>query len=639
MNAPPSPAQTLPIQTVLIVDDSAVDRAIFHRYLTHRIEQPYRVIEVDSAESGLAVLADSAVDSPAIDLVLLDYSLPGMDGLAFLQQMQASEQALSTLPPVLMLTGQGDERIAAQAIKAGAQDYIVKQQRMEGVLRLAVRTALREAALQRRVKVYQAQQVLVQDIVLRIRQSLDAKAVLAQAALETRRLLGCDRVILYRFFPDGSGIVEVESVEPPWTAIKGQIIEDSCFKNGWFDKYLLGQTTAVENIHTDEIADCHRALLAQFEVQANLVVPIVMTAVSNESMSVEQTSADNREIWGLLIAHQCEAPRQWKESEVQLLKQICDQLAIALQQSALYQQLQSANQRLESEVEARTAQLKQANAQLMDTNQALQTSNRDLEQFAYIASHDLREPLRKIRSFAELLAKRYQGEIDETGDRYINYITDGAVRMQRLINDLLAYSRIGRRDLDRVSTPLDKSLSQALETLSEQIVQTQAVIHVQPLPTLSIDAMQIEQLFQNLVENALKYSSDEPPEIKISAIPLKDEWKILIQDNGIGINPEFRDRIFTIFQRLHAKSEYSGTGIGLAICQKIVERHGGKIGVEPSGEGDTSEEGDTSGEGDPSEESAASVTAAQGSTFWFTLPANTVTVADAVADTVATAVA
>ncbi|MFK8182682.1 MAG: ATP-binding protein [Phormidesmis sp.] len=640
--------QPSPSATLLIIDDSAEDRAAFRRYLTDTNEQPYQILESASAEEGLTCLGQHHVD-----LILLDYGLPGINGLEFLQHLQnqsaeqaagqdseqAPERAITTLPLVLMLTGQGDERIAAQTIKAGAQDYIVKQQRMDSVLKLAVRTALREAALQAQVRDYQAQQALVQDVVLRIRQSLDVRTILTEASLEVRKLLACDRVILYRFLPNGMGIVEVESVIPPWKAMRGEVIADSCFKNGWIDQFLTGKTTAIENIHTSTLAPYHIKLLSRFQVQANLVVPIVMSTpfvgdfhqpdtnersqetapktsdeakdktdlartdsrpISTEPVAGDRSEPDpfqvnNKTLWGLLIAHQCTAPRQWKTQEIQLLQQLCNQLAIALQQSALYEQLKLANQKLEHQVEARTAQLQQANQQLLEVNQSLQASNRDLEQFAYIASHDLREPLRKIKSFAELLAKRYQGELDETGDRYINYVTNGAVRMQRLINDLLAYSRLGRTELTRVKTDLNQSLDQAIDTLNDRIVQKQAVIQAEPLPNLAVDALQIEQLFFNLIENALKYSSDDLPKIKINAVQSEAEWTFFVQDNGIGIAPEFYERIFTIFQRLHSKSEYSGTGIGLAICQKIIERHGGKIGLKSI----------------PGE----------GTTFWFTLPA------------------
>ncbi|MEM9088355.1 MAG: ATP-binding protein [Cyanobacteria bacterium P01_F01_bin.53] len=596
--------------TVLIVDDSASDRAVFRRYLTKNGDLSYQLLEVESAEEGLSLLEHTAVD-----LILLDYGLPGLDGLAFLQRLK---ECTGLHIPVLMLTGQGDESVAAQSIKAGAQDYIVKQRQMGDVLRLAVRNALREAALQRQVSRYQGQQSLIQDIVLRIRQSLDSQAVLTRAADEVRSFLGCDRVIFYRFLPTHSGVVEVESVGKAWPAIQGEVFENACFESacfeeGWVETYRSGRTTTVENIHASDLSPGHVELLARFEVQSNLVVPIMIAGppIAKDA----SCGQDDKTLWGLLIAHQCDRHRQWQKNEIQLLQQLSDQLAIALRQSALYQELQLANQKLEAKVEARTAQLQQVNASLLQVNQALIASNQDLEQFAYIASHDLREPLRKIKSFAELLAKRYQGELDETADRYINYITGGAVRMQALINDLLAYSRLGKHELARVETDLDQVLAQSLETLSSQIAQHQAVVHAKPLPTLPVDPLRIEQLFRNLIGNALKYKGDQLPKILIKAeyrAPEKSyiesdsskvdfsgdhapEWVFFVQDNGIGIAPEFCDRIFAIFQRLHSKSEYSGTGIGLAICQKIVERHGGKIGVES--------------------------TVGRGSTFWFTLPA------------------
>ena len=584
------------LSTILLVDDSPTDRAACRRFLTQGNDLAYKIIEAESGEESLMLL-----EQDGIDLVLLDYNLPDTDGLSLLARIK---QHLSTDMPVIVLTGQGDERIAAQAIKLGAQEYIVKQQLMADVLRLAVRTAIRESRLQARLEAYQAQQSLIQDIALRVRQSLNLQDILAQAALEVRGLLECDRVILYRFLPDNRGVVEVESVSPKWPAIQGEVIDDDCFENGWLKTYLSGKTTAIENIHQQNLNSCYRDMLVRYQVQANLVVPIALAKRTFHPESPLET--EEKTLWGLLIAHQCQAPRHWQKSEVQLLRQISDHLAIALQQSILYQQLETTNQRLEELVASRTAELQQANEDLRHLNQALKTSNQDLEQFAYIASHDLREPLRKIKSFAELLAKRYRGQIDEKGDRYIDYITGGAMRMQTLINDLLAYSRLGRRELLRADTDLNHVLMQVLDTLSEQILQQQAVVCAQPLPTLPVDALQIEQLLTNLVENALKYRGEAEPEIAVTAElktpepsageQTRDEWMFYVKDNGIGIDAEFYERIFTIFQRLHSKSEYSGTGIGLAICQKIVARHGGRMGV-------TSVVGD-------------------GSTFWFTLPAN-----------------
>lgn len=577
------------LSTILLVDDSPTDRAACRRFLMRGDERTYKILEAESGEDCLRL-----IEQGGIDLILLDYSLPDTDGLSLLERLK---QHSDSTVPVIVLTGQGDERIAAQAIKLGAQEYIAKQNLVADVLRLAVKTAIRESRLQAQLEIYQAQQSLIQDIALRVRQSLNLQDILTQAALEVRSLLECDRVVLYRFLPNTVGIVEVESVSPGWPSIQGKVINDSCFENGWLDTYLSGKTTTISDISQRDLNPCYRDMLVRHKVQANLVVPVVLAPLSSSQESPLETA--EKTLWGLLIAHHCQAPRHWQDAEVKLLRQISDHLAIALQQSILYHQLETTNQRLEELVTSRTAELQQANDELLHLNQALKTSNEDLEQFAYIASHDLREPLRKIKSFAELLAKRYRGQIDEKGDRYIDYITGGATRMQTLINDLLTYSRLGRRDLIRTDTDLNYVLMQALETFSEQILQQQAVIHAHPLPTLPVDALQIGQLLTNLIENALKYRGEAAPEVTITAEAIageqgRSEWKFYIKDNGIGIDAEFYERIFTIFQRLHSKSQYSGTGIGLAICQKIVARHGGKIGVVS--------------------------TVGEGSTFWFTLP-------------------
>ncbi len=237
---------------------------------------------------------------------------------------------------------------------------------------------------------------------------------------------------------------------------------------------------------------------------------------------------------------------------------------------------------------------KQAEQQLQQLNTELLRSNQELGRFAYVASHDLQEPLRKIRNFTELLANRYQGELDATGDRYIRYITDGAIRMQGLISDLLSYSRVGRIAPNIQVINLEATLQQVISDLGILIKDSHAKITAGTLPTVSADPTQMKQLLQNLIANAIKYCRADVPTVRIWATQADETWTISIQDNGIGIDPQFSERIFIIFQRLHHQDEYSGTGIGLAICKKIVERHGGKIWVD-------SQEG-------------------QGSIFSFTLP-------------------
>jgi signal transduction histidine kinase len=234
------------------------------------------------------------------------------------------------------------------------------------------------------------------------------------------------------------------------------------------------------------------------------------------------------------------------------------------------------------------SQLKAAHAQLDEQASELQRSNTELEQFAYVASHDLQEPLRKIASFCQLLEQRYADELDERGRQYVTFAVDGAKRMQQLINDLLAFSRVGRSPLVPTRIELDAVLDQARVSLATAIEETDAEIAAPPLPAVTGEPTLLAAVFQNLIGNALKFHGDEPPRIEIDVAREDDEWVISCSDSGIGIEPEYAERIFLIFQRLHPKDVYAGTGIGLALCRKIVEFHGGRIWLDTeSGNGTT----------------------------------------------------
>jgi len=224
--------------------------------------------------------------------------------------------------------------------------------------------------------------------------------------------------------------------------------------------------------------------------------------------------------------------------------------------------------------------LQQLNEDLLKRAAELASSNAELERFAYIASHDLQEPLRMVSSFLQLLKKKYQGQLDEKADRYIHYAVDGAERMKILIMDLLEYSRVGsgKENFEEVDT--NRILEEVTETFRAQIIKNRARVEIDPLPAVTADRMQLSQLFQNMIGNAMKYRSEQSPVIRISVKEEPEHWQFCIRDNGIGIDPLYFEKIFIIFQRLHNKTDYSGTGIGLAICKKIVERHRGKIWVE-----------------------------------------------------------
>jgi PAS domain S-box-containing protein len=231
----------------------------------------------------------------------------------------------------------------------------------------------------------------------------------------------------------------------------------------------------------------------------------------------------------------------------------------------------------------------QVEADLRQKMEELNRSNDELEQFAYIASHDLQEPLRMVASYTQLLSRRYKGQLDADADEFIAFAVDGASRMQRLIQDLLAYSRVGtaREELLHISS--EEALQQALRNLHGAIEESGALVTYDPLPEIVADQMQLIQLFQNLIGNGIKYRGASAPRVHISADrQARAEWTFAVQDNGLGIDPKYFEKIFGMFQRLHKREEFAGTGIGLAICKKVVERHGGSISVESQpGQGST----------------------------------------------------
>ena len=241
------------------------------------------------------------------------------------------------------------------------------------------------------------------------------------------------------------------------------------------------------------------------------------------------------------------------------------------------------------EVREARERIEWVNSQLQKQAEELTRSNRDLEQFAYVASHDLQEPLRKVASFCQLLQRRYAGQLDERADQYIAFAVDGAQRMQRLINDLLAFSRIGRLTTGFTEVDLNKVMGDVAGQTEAAVQYADAELTWGEMPTIRGEEPLLTNLLVNLVSNSVKFRRpDVPPKVHVSARLVGDEWEISCRDNGIGIEPEFADKIFVIFQRLHSKDAYPGTGIGLAIVKKIVEYHGGRVWVDTeAGEGTT----------------------------------------------------
>ncbi len=269
-----------------------------------------------------------------------------------------------------------------------------------------------------------------------------------------------------------------------------------------------------------------------------------------------------------------------------LLSSVCARAV--RESSAAYADLERANgqlQRTRSGLEAEVAQRREAEEKLQRVVGELRRSNGELEQFAYVASHDLQEPLRAVAGCVGVLKRRYEGKLDARADQFIDHAVEGAQRMQNLIHDLLAYSRVGTKGKPFADVDLNVVVGAALQNLSAAVAQSGAVVECGPLPTIRGDAGQLEQVMQNLLSNAIKFRGEGPPQIAVKSVATDDEargagWTISVSDQGPGIEPQYFERIFVMFQRLHTRTEYPGTGIGLAIVKKIVERHGGRIWVE-----------------------------------------------------------
>ncbi|WP_009632311.1 response regulator [Synechocystis sp. PCC 7509] len=403
---------------------------------------------------------------------------------------------------------------------------------------------------QSEVQLYESQKrmQLLSEVTLKIRQSLQIDEILQTTATEVLNLLQADRVLIFRLLNNGYGQIVVEAITPGCASVVQKNITDECFQSEYLKKYSQGRIYTINDIEKAQIEPCLVEFMQSFGVKAKLVVPILL----------------KQELWGLTIIHQCSKPRKWKNFEIEILQQLANQIGIALAQAQL----------LEDESRQR---------------QELLRSNAELQEFAYIASHDLQEPLRKIQAFGNRLQSQFSEKLGDRGQDYLERMHNAAERMQTLINDLLALSQITTKAQPFVKVDLGQIVQEVLLDLELQIEQTGGRVEVGELLTIEADPLQIRQLIQNLITNALKFHCTAvKPVVKVNSQMLQMEQgaveklvvthcQITIEDNGIGFDEKYLDRIFNIFQRLHNRSEYEGTGMGLAICRKVVERHGGSI--------------------------------------------------------------
>ncbi len=419
--------------------------------------------------------------------------------------------------------------------------------------------------------------------IARLRAALDLETIFRATAIEVRQLLNADRVGMFRFYPNSGwndGEFVSEDVDGAFSAAMAQKVRDRCFGDQFAIHYQKGKMQAVADIYNAGLSDCHVQILAQFQIRANLVVPLLQ----------------GEKLWGLLCIHQCSAPRQWQEIEIDFVSQIANHLGVALQHAELL-----ANLRLEiderQQAEQRAQELNQG---LRQAIVELKAVNKELEAFSYSVSHDLRAPLRSIDGFSQAVLEDCAEQLDPTGQDYLRRIRAATQRMGQLIDDLLALSRVTRTDMQLKSVDLSRIASRLCTNLQQTEPQRQVEFAIQPALVAKGDAHLLQIVLENLLNNAWKFTSKHS-EAKIEFGAMPQENGILayfVRDDGTGFDMAYKDKLFGPFQRLHASHEFSGNGIGLATVQRIVCRHGGRVWAEAAVE--------------------------QGATFYFTLMAEEV---------------
>lgn len=673
--------------TILIVDDSAVDRDVYRRYLDKEFIANYKIIEAESGEEGLEQLE---INQP--DLILLDYLLPDLDGLEFIEELK---QQSSSIPPIIMLTGQGNELVAVEAMKSGVKDYLVKGNLTAETLTMTIKNVLQQHRLQSLLAKNIQQQQLIAEIALRIRQTLDLNSILDTAVREVQLILDCDRIIIYQFTPDMIGYVAAESVKEGWKKSLGTNIVDTCFQNRGAARYERGEALAIDDIYEFGLAHCHIKLLEEYQVKSETIAPLLIA---------DSSSTRNSRLWGLLIAHQCDRPRHWETDEIELLNKLGVQLAIAIQQAELIDNLKqeldntkklelelarrvqilessedyigladiegrviwnnprmkqivgitddddahqffiadyhpqwaldivqktgiptaickgtwlgetalltrdkqeipvsqliiahksldgdvaylstvirnlSRQKKAEDSLKQKAQELVWVNQELRKTTSLLKKRNQELDRFAYVTSHDLKAPLRAIANLATWLSEDLTGQIPEENQQQLDLMQSRVKRMDGLIQGLLEYSRVGRKKLTAKQINVRDLINNAIDSLSPP--PGFEIVIEDSLPTLNTEALLLQQVFTNLISNAIKYHPQPKGKITISAEEQGDCYQFGVADDGMGIDPQYHDRIFTIFQTLQARDTFESTGIGLSIVKKIVEGQGGKIWVD-----------------------------------------------------------
>lgn len=557
--------------TILIVDDRPVNLAFMGALLTYR---GHRVIEAADGAEALTM-----VRAVRPDLVITDVRMPTMDGAEFARRLRASP-ALSHTPIIFHTASPHDRDTRAVAIAAGVATILGKPCEPQLIID-AVNAALGQPLVSPtaddsstptsdKIGALEATGVRLSAMLefgIELAAERDPGRLLEYACGMARKIIGAEYAAIGILNADRAAIRYFRGCGPDDLPAPG--LAPASARQG-----LLGWLL-------DERRPCRMRYMPDDTHARTFPAP----HPSARSFLGVPIGASDRAYGWLYLINKLDADEFGSEDE-RLAATLGAQLALAYENIDRYDAISRYTERLEQEIEQR----RQAEQEQQALAEQLMHSNRDLEQFAYIVSHDLQEPLRMVAGYTRLLARRYADKLDADAQEFIVFAVDGTIRMQALINDLLVYSRVGAQN--RPLAPIDTAAAarQALANLKIAISESRATITCDPLPIVPADEIQLVQLFQNLVANAIKYRSAQPPQITITAARAADgaEWVFAVRDNGIGIDPNYAERVFQIFQRLHTQAEYPGTGIGLAICKRIIERHSGRIWFEPSpGQGTT----------------------------------------------------
>jgi signal transduction histidine kinase/DNA-binding NarL/FixJ family response regulator len=525
--------------TLLIIDDALADRAVYRRYLSQDPHQAYNVVEASYGQEGL-----DTCRCLKIDAILLDFQLPDLSGLQVLEVLQTHYPHIA----VVMLTAHGDEQVAVCAMKAGAQDYLVKDRLRQDTLQRTIRNVVHQARLQQQLRQNQERQLLISQLALQIRQSLELSETLATAVTEIRRLLQCDRVFVYQFLEDMSGTIIAESVSTEALSILHQTVIDTYFQAHGAQDYCQGQKFILTDIDESQFEPCYLSMLKEFQVKAALVIPIL---IGGERQSPVR-------LWGLLVAHHCMAKRLWQSDEIEIMEALALQLSIAIRHAELLAKTQAA--------------LAQEKALTTFKSQIIST-----------VSHEYNSPLSAIQLAAETLQDSLEKLDPLTREQLFDIIQSKTKHLSSLVNDMLVVNRaeLSRLELRPVAIDLEK-------LLSDLIAESQIVGTGQHTLTLKVrgdindfigDYGLLKQLFGNLLTNAIKYS---PEGGRVSLQIMGDASQIIchIKDEGIGIPEADQQTLFQPFNRASNVGSINGTGLGLHIVKVSAELHGGTIRLE-----------------------------------------------------------